>query len=287
MYDGKETGYYISDGGRVYNKDFTVKPPTYAKGYVKAPLYIRGVGKKQLSVHREVAKAFIPNPYNLPEVNHIDGDKTNNDYTNLEWCTSQQNIIHSVDTGLKHTAVHPYQVVAICKLLEKDKYSYKEIAKKIGLDPKNGANIVRSIKHRKAWVRYSEKYNIPNTKEFHSERLDEATVRMICSLLQAGYENTEISKMIGCRKGVVDGIRQRRYYIYISKDYKFKIHRKWYVVQDAIDNLIIAGYSTKEILDKMNLPDEELKHLRVHISKRRRKLHDKGLAPMLRNKPQI
>ena len=52
-------------------------------------------------VHREVALAFIPNPNNLPEVNHIDGNKENNHVSNLEWVTHQANVQHSFDTGLK------------------------------------------------------------------------------------------------------------------------------------------------------------------------------------------
>ena len=52
-------------------------------------------------VHREVALAFIPNPDNLPEVNHIDGNKENNHVSNLEWCTRSHNVKHSFDTGLK------------------------------------------------------------------------------------------------------------------------------------------------------------------------------------------
>lgn len=47
--------------------------------------------KKSLHIHRLVAQAFIPNPDNLPEVNHKDEDKTNNSVTNLEWCTYQYN----------------------------------------------------------------------------------------------------------------------------------------------------------------------------------------------------
>ena len=53
-------------------------------------------------VHRLVAQAFIPNPDNLPCINHIDGNKLNNHVSNLEWCTYQANMLHAVRTGLTH-----------------------------------------------------------------------------------------------------------------------------------------------------------------------------------------
>ncbi len=61
---------------------------------------------KSFSVHRLVAKAFILNPKHKPEVNHIDGNKINNNETNLEWCTSSENQKHAYDTGLQKTPIH-------------------------------------------------------------------------------------------------------------------------------------------------------------------------------------
>ena len=56
---------------------------------------------KSCYVHRLVAEAFIPNPDNLAEVNHIDGDRQNNHLNNLEWVTREGNLRHAIDTGLR------------------------------------------------------------------------------------------------------------------------------------------------------------------------------------------
>lgn len=65
------------------------------KGYIRVQ-----IPNNTIKIHREVAKAFISNPLNLKEVNHIDGDKTNNKVENLEWCSHKQNIRHAIENGL-------------------------------------------------------------------------------------------------------------------------------------------------------------------------------------------
>lgn len=77
--------YYIAEDGTVLK---AMKP--WLNGGYKC---VKLNGKHE-SIHRLVAKAFIPNPENKPEVNHIDGNKQNNHVSNLEWVTSKENINH-------------------------------------------------------------------------------------------------------------------------------------------------------------------------------------------------
>lgn len=97
-----EEKYEITSSGLIWNKqkekwqNQTQNP----NGYMKVLLAFGGE-KKQLLVHRLVALHFLPNPYEHPFVNHKDGDKTNNDLSNLEWIDESGNAQHALKTGLR------------------------------------------------------------------------------------------------------------------------------------------------------------------------------------------
>lgn len=97
-----DTNYSISDTGEIRNdKTGKLLAQTIQQGYCHVTLHING---KQLRrrVHRLVAEVFIPNVENKPYVNHKDGNRANNNVTNLEWVTPSENTQHAVKTGLFH-----------------------------------------------------------------------------------------------------------------------------------------------------------------------------------------
>ena len=93
---GYEGEYQISNLGNVKSlkRNKILSPSPHTKGYLKAQLLHNGK-RKMVYIHRLVAEAFIPNPKELSQVNHKDGNRKNNAVENLEWCSCQENIIHS------------------------------------------------------------------------------------------------------------------------------------------------------------------------------------------------
>jgi len=117
---GYEGLYTIAEDGLVYGTK--LKTPLKG-GWTKTDIGYRSVSltknkiKKSYLVHRLVAKCFIPNPYDYPEVNHKDGDKTNNNVENLEWCSKEQNAKHWV----KELGVKPFSKERLSQCAENGK----------------------------------------------------------------------------------------------------------------------------------------------------------------------
>lgn len=111
---GYEGIYAVSDDGQIKSlermkphrlgdrvqRERIMKPHIINGGYVQVGFCREGHLEGRL-VHRVVAEAFIPNPNNLLQVNHKDGNKLNNHVSNLEWCTAKDNVVHSINCGLR------------------------------------------------------------------------------------------------------------------------------------------------------------------------------------------
>jgi hypothetical protein len=96
------TRYTISESGVVYStiKERVLLGNINEDGYRQVHLVDDNGVSLIRRVHRLVALTFIPNPDNLPVINHKDGNKLNNDSSNLEWCTSEYNSTHAASIGL-------------------------------------------------------------------------------------------------------------------------------------------------------------------------------------------
>ncbi len=126
--------------------------------------------RKSFSVHRLVAIAFIPNPENKPDVNHKDGDKSNNYASNLEWCTESENILHSVNMGFHqrgeeshHAKLNETQVIEILNHFHiHPKSNRTVIAEKYNVT--EGA--IQAIIFNKSWrhVKRPDNYVIPRNR---------------------------------------------------------------------------------------------------------------------------
>lgn len=90
--------YAVSNYENVKNvrKDKMLQLATTPSGYASIT-----IGRKTMQVHRLVGLMFVPNPQNKPYINHIDGNKLNNYFLNLEWCTAKENDFHARELGLK------------------------------------------------------------------------------------------------------------------------------------------------------------------------------------------
>lgn len=150
--------YFISNLGRVLRieKNIELKPVLDQKGYHRLRIYQNDKTIKTCKLHRLVAEYFVEGFSEGLQVNHIDGVKTNNNYTNLEWVNNYENQIHAIDTGLVGDKIilNKDDVINICNLLNVGELTHKEIVAELNLNISH--KVISDIKRGKRWGRISK-----------------------------------------------------------------------------------------------------------------------------------
>lgn len=248
VFKGVPFDYYISDMGYVYNSNLElIYPKRDNRGYLFVRLHGVDLDGKPISIrahiHRLVAEAYIPNPDNLPTVNHLhviqrdDGTaysvKDDNRYFMLEWASYSDNNQHAIDNNLRvplSCENHQYatmtneQVIKACELLE-DGWVYEDIIEH--LDLSEIPNIKRKlimIKTGNAWKDIAKNYTFSNQKRIRSD-FTEQMIHDICKMLQDG--ETDYGKILDTigvddtrlHRKTVSTIKTRKKYKNISKSY--------------------------------------------------------------------
>lgn len=137
--------YEASTEGNIRKKSNKrlLKPGKNQKGYFLANLYNSDGIKKTFCWHRAIALTFIPNPENLPQINHIIPDKSKNYVENLEWCDQKYNMKHAKENGLRPKPLRG-EKNGRCKYLEKD---IREIRRLKEIEGKTPKEIQEKFKH--------------------------------------------------------------------------------------------------------------------------------------------
>ena len=139
---GFEGRYAATEDGKIWS--YPKKSKKYQEGFIEG--WVRNgyrmltIDEKAIRWHRLIAQTFLPNPLELPFVNHLNGKKLDNRIQNLEWCTAQRNVQHAFDTGLMskgsksvHSLLTEQEVLEIKILLKSNRLTFEKIAQLYGI----------------------------------------------------------------------------------------------------------------------------------------------------------
>lgn len=169
-------------------------------------------------IHRLVALFYIPNPDNLPCVNHIDGNKQNNSFDNLEWCTYSTNGKHAVSTGLQpvpkgcahySTNLTTTELQQIIDLFVAGKLQ-RDIAEEFGISTNAVSRIIRGVRYKEEPVDRSK----VNMKIYPKDILDSLTNEELDTLWDTHSNNlSSIARELGLKRRTVSGFFNSKGYI--------------------------------------------------------------------------
>lgn len=192
----KETGYSVTDDGKVFRKDGKgfLKPSIDKYGYVKYGLSLgRKYSMKTITAHQLVATLFLDKPEGNYQVDHKDGNKLNNHVSNLEWVTLQENLKRRCNLGLtargedSKSAYTNKQIHEVCQMLQ-DGYRNNDIVDKCQVS----IDVVKNIRDKKTWLQISSKYLF---EDIAHQGVSNSTFLWCCHKLQEGLKYKEILEM--------------------------------------------------------------------------------------------
>lgn len=231
---GYEGLYQVSNLGRVKSLDRTIKQKDahgghclfhYKERLLKIAIATDGYGRVSLandgrshSVHRLVAQTFIPNPENKPMVNHINGNRADNNVSNLEWCTNQENQIHAVKVLKRCQGAHqnkPIKCIETGKIFDNSQRAAEAFGK-----GRQVANRIRLVANkcygRRTCMGFHWEYlngsDITKTGKKHSERETDVIIKPVrCVETGVTYKSiAEASRKTGAPVSTISNICNHR-----------------------------------------------------------------------------
>lgn len=219
-------GYFVTEEGDVYtSKRGPLRKMSTPVSFQYRAVKLSHEGKvKHCFVHRLVAKAYVDNPENKGYVNHKDGDKLNNSFSNLEWVTFSENIQHSFDTGLNkglagmengRALLSDTEVIEIYQRLQQGEKS-KDLAEEFRVE----RTAISKIKRKQLWKHITDTLDDIYIKP-KATRAEDSKVHEICKLLVEGLLPSPIAEELNVPVDLVYDIKRRRGFKQITSLYNW------------------------------------------------------------------